>query len=111
MPELRQAVDSYLDRCFACEETPRVSELARELDVTRERLSREFVTLYGTALSEYLKKRQLEHACDLLEGSELSTTRIAYSSGFGTRRTFYRAFRRVTGMTPDQFRRNASRIS
>ncbi len=58
------------------------------------------------SLSAYLKRCQLVHAKRLLASSRLSTTRIGYLSGFGTRRTFYRAFRRETGMSPDQFRRS-----
>jgi len=41
----------------------------------------------------------------MLMASELTTTRIAYLCGFGTRRTFHRAFRRETGMSPAQYRR------
>jgi AraC-like DNA-binding protein len=107
MPELRQAVDSYLQRCFAAEAAPRVSELALLLGMTREKLSRDFGARYGIALSAYLKRRQLDHAQQLLVTSRLSTTRIGYLCGFGTRRTFYRAFRRGTGTSPDQFRRTS----
>ena len=106
MSSLRQAVDQYLYRCFSREETPRVSELAALLGMPREKLSRDFVSAYGLSLSNYLKRRQVDHAERLLETSKLSTTRIAYLSGFGTRRTFYRAFRRGTGMSTDQYRRN-----
>jgi AraC family transcriptional regulator len=77
----------------------------------REKLSRTFVSTYGLSLSNYLKRRQLAHAERLLETSRLSTTRIAYLAGFGTRRTFYRAFRRDTGLSPDQYRRNRRRKS
>jgi AraC family transcriptional regulator len=111
MPDLRHAVDHYLHRCFSLEEAPRVSELAALLGVTREKLSREFAAEYGVAVSVYLKRRQLAHAERLLETSALSTTRIGYLAGFGTRRTFYRAFRRDTGMSPDQYRRKRSRKS
>lgn len=111
MPELRYAVDEYLHRCFASEATPRVSELATLLGIPREKLSRAFAAAHGTSLSAYLKRRQLAHAERLLETSALSTTRIGYLSGFGTRRTFYRAFRRDTGMSPDEYRRNHARKS
>jgi AraC family transcriptional regulator of adaptative response / methylphosphotriester-DNA alkyltransferase methyltransferase len=103
--DLRHAVDQYLRRCFTDEQTPRVSELAALLGVTRERLSRDFAAAYGVVLSAYLKRRQIRHAQRLLTVSHLSTTRIGYLCGFGTRRTFYRAFRRNTGFSPDQYRR------
>ena len=103
--DLRHAVDQYLHRCFSDEETPRVSELATVLGMTRERLSRDFAAAYGVALSAYLKRRQIRHAQRLLAVSDLSTTRIGYLCGFGTRRTFYRAFRRNTGLSPEQYRR------
>lgn len=105
MVDLRHDVDQYLRECFAQEETPRVSELATQRGITRERLSREFAAQYGVALSAYLKRRQIRHAQRMLSSSTLSTTRIGYQCGFGTRRTFYRAFRRDTGMSPDQYRR------
>jgi len=111
MSDLRLSVDHYLHRCFSLEEAPRVSELAALLGIPREKLSRAFASAYGLSLSNYLKQRQLAHAERLLETSALSTTRIAYLSGFGTRRTFYRAFRRDTGMSPDQYRRNRARKS
>lgn len=107
--DLRHSVDQYLRHCFSSEETPRVSELAELLGITRERLSRDFAIAYGVALSAYLKRRQIRHAQRLLEASELTTTRIGYLCGFGTRRTFYRAFRRDTGFTPDQYRRARAR--
>jgi AraC family transcriptional regulator len=103
--ELSDAVHRYLRSCFETEEAPRVSELAEILGLTRERLSREFAAANGVALSTYLKSYQLDLAQQLLVASELTTTRIAYQCGFGTRRTFHRAFRRATGMSPDQYRR------
>ena len=103
--DLRKAVEEYLDRCFSTEEPPRVSELATVLGISRETLSRDFAASYGMSLSAYLKRRQIANAKRLLAASDLSTTRIAYLCGFGTRRTFYRAFRRDTGLSPDQYRR------
>jgi AraC-like DNA-binding protein len=109
--DLREAVEQYLDRCFATEEPPRVSELAAVLGISREKLSRAFAAAYRVQLSAYLKQRQLAHAQSLLAESDLSTTRIAYLCGFGTRRTLYRAFRRGTSMSPDEYRRKNVRHS
>ena len=88
------------------EDTPRVSELARLMGMSREALSRKFAEIGGVPLTEYMKERQLARAKALLATSQLTTQRIAYRSGFGTRRTFYRAFRRATGISPAHYRRS-----
>ena len=100
------AIDEYVGRCFAAEDPPRVSELAELLGMSREALSRTFVHAVGIPLTDYMKGQQVAHAMLLLERTRLTTRRIAYRSGFGTRRTFYRAFRRVTGTSPDHYRRS-----
>ncbi|HEX7155336.1 MAG TPA: AraC family transcriptional regulator [Thermoanaerobaculia bacterium] len=106
MLDLRAIVDDYLQRCFAAEERPRVTELAVLLDVSREHVSRQFAAIYGNSLSGYLKQAQLAYAKQLLVASSLSTCRIAYMAGYGTRRNFHRVFRVSTGTSPDVFRRS-----
>jgi AraC-like DNA-binding protein len=69
MSSLRHDVDRYLRRCFSQEQTPRVSELAMLLGLTRERLSRRFMASYGVPLSAYLKRRQIRYAQRLLSAS------------------------------------------
>jgi AraC family transcriptional regulator len=98
-------IERYLAECFAAEQAPRVSELAECCGMSAPQLTRRFVREHGTRPSDYLKRRQVELAQQLLDSTTLSTTRIAYCAGFGTRRTFFRVFRRITGMTPAQFRR------
>ena len=102
---LPEQIDLYVEHCLATETVPRVSELADFLGMSREHLSREFAAKHKLPLSAYLKNRQLDAARRLLVESSLSTTRVAYLCGFGTRRTFYRTFRRETGMSPATFRR------
>ena len=105
-PPLTKAdVIRYLTVCCERESPPRVDELAVLWSTTRENLTRRFTADYGVPLSVFLKEQQIARAISLLRDSALSTTAIAYRCAFGTRRTFFRAFRRHTGITPDQFRR------
>ena len=102
-----EAIDGYLANCFADEDVPRASELAVKCGISPAQLTRLFVRDRGMRPSDYLKSRQVEYAKRLLMTTPLTTTEIAYRAGFGTRATFFRVFRRVTGMTPSRFRYQA----
>ena len=93
-------VARYVHTCLRTEDVPRVSELAGKYGVTAEYLSRAFRDRYGERISEFIKAIQVREAQRLLRTTDLNTTRIAYVCGFGTRRTFFRAYRRITGESP-----------
>jgi AraC-like DNA-binding protein len=97
-------IDRYLRDCFEKESPPRVDELALFLGVTSSALSRRFRRQFGVGLAEELKRRQCAFAEQLLLGSDLTVTQIAYRAGFGTRRTFFRAYQRLKGVTPESSR-------
>jgi len=108
---LLRRVDDYLSTSFTAESSPRVSELAESLGITASQLGKIFHRVVGVRLSEYLKLRQLSHAETLLRETPFTVTQIAYKAGFGTRRTFFRAYKRVRGDTPDHYRHRARRAS
>jgi len=99
----------YVMHCMRREDTPRASELAAQFGVTASHLSRTFRARYGVALSDYMKALQVRRAQRLLRTTQMDTTRIAYACGFGTRRTFFRAYRRMTGDSPLTYRRWTTR--
>jgi AraC-like DNA-binding protein len=98
-------IEAYLDACFTRESPPRVSELARALGVTCERLMETFCEHVGVKPGIYLRRRQVALARQLLRRTKIPVDRVGYMVGFGTRRTFFRVFQRLTGVTPAQFRR------
>lgn len=101
--ELRQQLDVYLADCFARETVPHVSELARQLSMEPWELTRKFTNAAGIAPSSYLKQAQVARAATLLATTSLPTASVAYQSGFVSRRTMFRAFRRLTGSTPREY--------
>lgn len=105
---LRAAADAYLEYCFATATPPRIGELALRLDTTPAALARAFAKETGISLSSYLKTARVRRAQDLLRSTSLEMSAIAAASGFGTPMTFFRAFKRATGMTPRQYRTRAS---
>jgi AraC-like DNA-binding protein len=103
---LRRVADLYLRSCFEAETAPQVGELAAQLGIEAHHLAGRFREVLGCTPSEYLKRQQIAHAQELLRATSLPLNAVGYASGFGTRATFYRAFRRITGMTPAAYRSN-----
>ena len=62
-------------------------------------------------MGAYLKHARIERAKRLLTQGELPMAAIAATAGFGTRATFFAAFKHATGITPVQFRRMKHRNS
>jgi len=97
-------IDRYVAQCCSLETPPRVSELAQLMGVSACTLGRQARRDHGISIAEALKNAQLWRAKRMLQWSDATTTQVAYACGFGTRRTFFRAFQRAVGMTPAQYR-------
>lgn len=67
-------------------------------------LSRLFSQTCGVTLFEYLNRLRIEKACRLLKESGLPVIDIAGAVGYNNLSFFNRYFRRVTGMTPRDYR-------
>jgi transcriptional regulator GlxA family with amidase domain len=98
------AVDAYVARCYAQATAPRVSECAHELGISRVTLSVRFQELTGTSLKDYFAALRAKAATTLLMESDLTTEDVAMRAGFGTPRTFHRAFARRFGVSPGRYR-------
>ena len=105
--QLKAIADSYLAENFRHEKSAQVKELALRLTVSPAEFGKLFAIVTGERASDYLRGRQIERAKDLLLNSQFSLNAVAYKSGFGTRTTFFRAFKRLTGMTPREFQGRA----
>jgi transcriptional regulator GlxA family with amidase domain len=97
-------VDAYLARCWDRATAPRVSEFAWELGISRVTLNLRFQEKMGTSLSEYFAAKRDKAATILLVESNLRTEEVAVKAGFGTPRTFHRAFARKFGVSPARYR-------
>lgn len=98
--ELLRAIRAYVRDCARLEDPPRVEELAERLGCTERTLRRRCREELSTSPKQLLLKLQVDLAEKLLTTTDLSTDRIAYQSGFGTRRTLFRAYRAVHGISP-----------
>ena len=80
-----------------------IRRVADALDLSTRGLQRDLAR-HGTSFSQLLESTRIETARHLLEQSNLRIIDIAIETGYAEATHFTRAFRRVTGLTPRQYR-------
>jgi len=83
---------------------PTVEDLADLCAMSTRTLLRRFKAATNQAPSAFIADVQFAKAQALLENSQLSLKEIAYDVGFATPSQFSRAFKRLGGVTPSQYR-------
>jgi AraC family transcriptional regulator len=78
--------------------------LAREACLSPYHFSRLFHEATGLPPHRYLVERRIRAAQKMLLSDQASMTEVALDTGFGSQASFTRAFRKVTGTTPSQYR-------
>jgi AraC-like DNA-binding protein len=84
--------------------------LSRELGVSKFHISRIFSDQLHTSFRDYVNGRRVALAQMLLLSTTNPVTEIAFDSGFNSLRSFYRAFKKEYGITPNEYRRNAQAV-
>jgi transcriptional regulator GlxA family with amidase domain len=79
--------------------------LAQKIGVSREHLSKTFRQETGVQLRDYLSEQRLNEALSLLLKSNLSCKEIATICHYGSYSSFFRTFRKIYGISPDEFRK------
>lgn len=90
---------------------PKIDHLAVRLGLSESRLREVFRKRFGLSLGAYLRRHRLTRMIALLSRSNLSLTQIAYECGYQSLPAFSRAFLRMTGIPPSQYRRQKKSIS
>lgn len=85
--------------------------LAEQLHCSPDHLSRIFHEETGERVVEYLNRLRLQGALEAIRTTLLSVKEVAVSCGFNDASYFARVFRKVTGCSPQEYRRNLQRIS
>lgn len=86
---------------------PSLAELAMMCSVSEGHLARAFKVSTGWQIHKYITRQRILAASDLLAESDLSCAEIAQRLDFSSPGYFASAFRRETGKSPSQFRREA----
>ncbi|MBR7185754.1 MAG: AraC family transcriptional regulator [Clostridia bacterium] len=100
-----RSVVNYCSRNFHRELS--LGMLEEELHISKYYISHLFSDRLGIRFNDYVNSLRISAACRLLRHTDDSITEISEQVGFGTLRTFNRAFSKQIGMSPSLYRRTA----
>lgn len=102
--QLRQSVDYIEEHCF---ETIRLHELASRLGLSETYFSHAFKASTGIPPLRWHMNARIGRVKELLSLGTVSLPEIAATAGFADQAHLTRMFKRVVGVTPAEWRRNA----
>ena len=88
-----------------------LTSLEEELHLSKYYISHLFGEKLGIRFNDYLNSLRVSEACRLIRMTDMSITEISGRSGFGTLRTFNRAFMKQMGMSPSEYKKNSRKES
>jgi len=102
---IARAID-YIESQFDKELS--LSQVASAVCVSAGHLAHIFKASTGMSLFDYLLNFRIDKARHLLRNTDLSISESAFACGFNDSAYFSRAFKKITGQTPRQFRKSVA---
>lgn len=81
-------------------------ETANALYMSRPYLSARFIRETGISVTEYVLREKTEEAKKLLEYTDKPILAVGEYLGFSSQSHFTRVFKKMTGLTPGEYRKN-----
>ncbi len=91
------------------EDTIRVDNLAEQIALSRRTLERRFKKATGNTVTEYMQRVKVEAAKKSLETTRKNINEVMYEVGYSDNKSFRNLFRRITGLTPNDYREKYNR--
>ncbi|MDT8337311.1 MAG: AraC family transcriptional regulator [Candidatus Izemoplasmatales bacterium] len=83
-----------------------LDDIAIDLFITKEHLSRLFKKEMGITISEYIIKAKIQEAKKLLKQTDYNILDIAVLLNFANSSHFSNSFKKITGLSPSDYRKN-----
>lgn len=88
-----------------------VEKLAKKLAVSRRSFDRRFIKATGNTPIEYFQRVKIESAKKQLEISRKNVQEVMYEAGYSDLKAFRDVFKKVTGLSPMEYRRKYNKES
>ncbi len=98
-------INNYIDSNYT-DLNLSLNNIAAKFDLTEKYLSFLFKNIRGENISYYIEKIRLQHSIRLLSDHNMPVKDVALESGYVNLNTFYKAFKRIYGVTPSSYRKN-----
>jgi AraC-like DNA-binding protein len=88
-----------------------VADLAKRANQHQDYFSRQFLKSIGVRPLQYIHEKRIERAQYLITTTNMPYSEIATETGFDSLPHFSKIFKKVTGMTPDSYRRQHQSVN
>ena len=99
-------IHQYLSQNFA--EIESMDQICEELKISKYYLSHVFKNYMGIPPMQYITTRRIAYAKRLLQETDLTATAIGEACGYKDHVLFFKAFKKLEGITPSAYRRQAN---
>lgn len=101
--QLVTRIVDYINMHYS-ENTLCLKQIAHVFGFQEKYISKLFKTTYGENMSDVIEKVRMEQACGLLQTTEIRISDLSAMVGYNSDISFRRAFKKVTGVTPGEYR-------
>lgn len=103
--EAQAFIEAHLEEKFS------VDELASRFAVSRRTFDRRFIKATGNTPLEYAQRVKIESAKKAFESSRKTINEVMYEVGYSDGKAFREIFRKITGISPSEYRNKYNKES
>ncbi len=104
-----QKVQDYIEKNF--EDKITVEDLANLVNIGRRTFERRFKDATTNTPVEYIQRVRIEAAKKFFEASRKNVTEVMYDVGYTDTKAFRDIFRKITGLTPIEYRNKFAKVA
>ena len=93
----------YIQENF-CDNKLSLKQISETFGMHESYISNVFKNALGENLSVYIERLRIEKACDMVKNTDMKIQEIADAVGYTSDASFRRAFKKITGVSPLEYR-------